>query len=182
MARKAETIFVQIASYRDPDLLNTLKDILDNAKDPKNLRFGIAWQHTDEDEWDNLNEYLEDERFRILDIPYEDSEGACWARNLLQQLYEDETYTLQIDSHTWLWITNIKLASRGRFWSNQNRKSRQNINTTMMWPPVLVSCRNTGLKKRSSSTSNKAMQFWPVIHLNMKLQPRHLWGYWDQLT
>ena len=70
MARKAETIFVQIASYRDPDLLNTLKDILDNAKDPKNLRFGIAWQHTDEDEWDNLNEYLEDERFRILDIPY----------------------------------------------------------------------------------------------------------------
>ncbi len=38
MARKAETIFVQIASYRDPDLLNTLKDILDNAKDPKNLK------------------------------------------------------------------------------------------------------------------------------------------------
>jgi hypothetical protein len=32
MARKPETIFVQIASYRDPDLLNTLKDILDNAK------------------------------------------------------------------------------------------------------------------------------------------------------
>ena len=27
MARKPETIFVQIASYRDPDLLNTLKDI-----------------------------------------------------------------------------------------------------------------------------------------------------------
>jgi hypothetical protein len=44
MARKPETIFVQIASYRDPDLLNTLKDILDNAKTPKNLRFGIAWQ------------------------------------------------------------------------------------------------------------------------------------------
>ena len=100
MARKPETIFVQIASYRDPDLLNTLKDILDKAKDPKNLRFGIAWQHTSEDEWDNLDDYLEDERFRILDIPYEDSEGACWARNLLQQLYEDETYTLQIDSHT----------------------------------------------------------------------------------
>ena len=65
MARKPETIFVQIASYRDPDLLNTLKDILDKAKDPKNLRFGIAWQHTSEDEWDNLDDYLEDERFRI---------------------------------------------------------------------------------------------------------------------
>ena len=100
MARKPETIFVQIASYRDPDLLNTLKDILDNAKTPKNLRFGIAWQHSEEDEWDDLSEYMDDDRFRILNIPHEESMGACWARNLLQQLYSGETYTLQIDSHT----------------------------------------------------------------------------------
>ena len=100
MARKPETIFVQIAAYRDPDLLNTLKDILDKAKNPKDLRFGISWQHSPQDEWDNLDKYFEDERFRILDIPHEESMGACWARNLLQQLYSGETYTLQIDSHT----------------------------------------------------------------------------------
>ena len=100
MARKPETIFVQIASYRDPDLLNTLSDLLENAKSPQNLRFGIAWQHHSDDEWDKLDDYLDDDRFRILDIPSEDSRGACWARNLLQQLYEGETYTLQIDSHT----------------------------------------------------------------------------------
>ena len=34
-----------------------------------------------------------------MDIPYVDSEGACWARNLIQQLYNGEEYTLQIDSH-----------------------------------------------------------------------------------
>jgi hypothetical protein len=34
-----------------------------------------------------------------LDIPYNESKGACWARNLLQQLYNDEEYTLQLDSH-----------------------------------------------------------------------------------
>jgi hypothetical protein len=34
-----------------------------------------------------------------LDIPYEESKGVCWARNLTQQLYGGETYTLQIDSH-----------------------------------------------------------------------------------
>ena len=39
MARKPETIFVQIAAYRDPDLLNTLRDILEKAKNPDNLRF-----------------------------------------------------------------------------------------------------------------------------------------------
>ena len=47
MARKPETIFVQIASYRDPDLINTLEDILNKAKSPQNLRFGIAWQQHD---------------------------------------------------------------------------------------------------------------------------------------
>ena len=40
-----DTIFVQIASYRDPQLLPTLKDMLDKAKYPDNLRIGISWQH-----------------------------------------------------------------------------------------------------------------------------------------
>ena len=75
MARKPETIFVQIASYRDPDLLNTLTDILSKAKSPQNLRFGISWQHSEDDEWDNLDEYQDDDRFRILDIPSSESQG-----------------------------------------------------------------------------------------------------------
>lgn len=100
MSKTAETIFVQIACYRDPDLLNTLKDMLDKAEQPENLRVGMAWQHSDEDEWDNVDDYKDDKRFRILDIDYKDSMGACWARNKLQQLYSGETYTLQIDSHT----------------------------------------------------------------------------------
>ena len=93
------TIFVQIASYRDPQLEPTIKDMLENAKKPKNLRFGIARQFSDEDGFDKLDDYRDDKRFRILDIPYQDSKGVCWARNLTQQLYEGETYTLQIDSH-----------------------------------------------------------------------------------
>jgi hypothetical protein len=94
-----ETIFIQIASYRDPELLKTLQDCLDNAQFPENLRFGICWQHSPEDMWDNLDLYKNDSRFRILDVNYKDSMGACWARNSIQQLYQDETYTLQLDSH-----------------------------------------------------------------------------------
>jgi hypothetical protein len=93
------TIFVQIASYRDPQLVPTLKDMLNKAKNPENLRIGIAWQHKKEDEWDNLNDFKEDHRFRIIDINYEDSKGVCWARNAVQQLYNNEKYTLQLDSH-----------------------------------------------------------------------------------
>lgn len=93
------TIFVQIASYRDPQLKPTLHDMISKADHPENLRIGIAWQHSIEDLWDNLDEYKEDDRFRIIDINYLDSKGVCWARNAVQQLYNDETYTLQIDSH-----------------------------------------------------------------------------------
>jgi glycosyltransferase involved in cell wall biosynthesis len=96
---KAPTIFIQIASYRDPELIPTLKDLLGKAKKPQNLVFSIAWQHSEEDEWDTLDLYKDDPRFKIIDIDYKDSKGACWARNLLQKHYDGETYTLQMDSH-----------------------------------------------------------------------------------
>jgi len=94
-----EKIFIQIASYRDPQLVPTLKDCIEKAKNPDNLVFSIAWQHSNEDEWDNLNEFRNDPRFKIIDIDYKLSQGACWARNLLQQQYHGEKYTLQLDSH-----------------------------------------------------------------------------------
>ena len=92
-------IFVQIASYRDPELKPTLKDLLEKATNPQNLKICIAHQHSKDDEWDTLDEYKDDDRFIILDIDYKESEGACWARNKIQQHYNGEKYTLQLDSH-----------------------------------------------------------------------------------
>ena len=94
-----QKIFIQIASYRDPQLLLTLNDCISKSKYPENLVFSIAWQHSVDDEWDTLGEYTNDSRFKIIDIDYRDSKGACWARNRLQQNYTDEQYTLQLDSH-----------------------------------------------------------------------------------
>ena len=96
---KENKIFIQIASYRDPQLIPTIKDCLLNAKNPENLVFSIAWQHSKDDVWDNLDEYKDDPRFKIVDIDYKDSQGACWARNTLQKNYDGEEYTLQLDSH-----------------------------------------------------------------------------------
>lgn len=96
---KNNTIFVQIASYRDPQLLPTLVDMLDKAKYPENLRIGISWQHSQDDSWDRLDDYIKDDRFKIIDIPYQESRGVCWARNKVQSLYDGEKYTLQLDSH-----------------------------------------------------------------------------------
>ena len=92
-------IYISIASYRDPQLLPTLRDCIKNADHPENLVFGIAWQHAEEDTWDNLDEFKNDTRFRIIDVPYKDSKGACWARNQCHQHYGGEEYYLQLDSH-----------------------------------------------------------------------------------
>lgn len=92
-------IFVQIASYRDYLLESTIEDMISNAKNPKNLVIAIARQYHPDDKFDTLDKWRKDKRFKILDIPYNETNGVCWARNLVQQLYDGEEYTLQIDSH-----------------------------------------------------------------------------------
>lgn len=99
MKKKKSTIFVQIAAYRDPELLNTINELVNNADHPKNLRFVIGWQHSPYDEWDTLGQYTNDPRFKILDIDYRDAKGPCWIRAQLNEQYGGETYTLQLDSH-----------------------------------------------------------------------------------
>ena len=94
-----ESIFIQIASYRDPELVPTIDNLLANADNPESLTICIAHQHSKEDSWDTLEKYALDGRFIIIDIPHLESKGACWARNQIQQHYSDETYTLQLDSH-----------------------------------------------------------------------------------
>lgn len=94
-----ELIFVQIASYRDTDLPKTIYSALEHSEHPQRLRFGICWQY-DEKTYTDLDPYLRDARFRVVQYYYEDSQGCCWARNQINQLYQGEEYTLQIDAHT----------------------------------------------------------------------------------
>jgi glycosyltransferase involved in cell wall biosynthesis len=89
-------IFIQIASYRDPDLVDTIKDLISKAKNPENFTFGICWQR---DETESLDEFKDDPRFRIEEYHYSKSQGLGWARNITNKLYRGEKYTLQLDSH-----------------------------------------------------------------------------------
>lgn len=91
-------IYVQIASYRDPELIPTIKDCLDKAKYPNNLTFGICNQYHEEDNW-NLDEYRDNPAFTIMDVPWNESMGLCWARSEIQKMWNGEKYTLQLDSH-----------------------------------------------------------------------------------
>lgn len=92
-------IFINIASYRDPLLENTVIDAYDKAKYKDSLIFSIVDQGF-------LNETIRLDRLpfkkqiRYLRIDPQYARGACWARSLSQSQYDGEDYYFQIDSHT----------------------------------------------------------------------------------
>jgi len=90
------TIFVQIAAYRDPLLVSTIQHLLSNAKNPENITICIAWQHSPDEKIDEIKDLP---NVKILDIPHDKTGGCCWARNLIQQQYTNEKYSLCLDSH-----------------------------------------------------------------------------------
>lgn len=96
MEQDNELIFISIASYRDSQLVPTVEDLLVKADEPGLLRFGICWQHDAEDP---LLPFVGDERFRVIDVPWQRSRGACWARAEVMKLWRGEQWFLQVDSH-----------------------------------------------------------------------------------
>lgn len=94
--KKNSTIFVQIASYRDLELKPTIKDLLEKAANPENITIGICWQYAEDE---NLDDYLTNKQFKILKINWRHSMGVGWARSEVQKLYDNETFTLQLDAH-----------------------------------------------------------------------------------
>ena len=55
-------IFVQIASYRDLQLIPTVEDMISKAKNPQNLVFGICWQYGEEED---INYFDNRDNFKI---------------------------------------------------------------------------------------------------------------------
>lgn len=89
-------IFVQLASYRDPQLVPTIEDMLSKARNPDMFTFGICWQYDDEEDH---TVYDNNPAFRSNKFHYTESKGLGWARNNTNTLYDGEEFTLQLDSH-----------------------------------------------------------------------------------
>jgi hypothetical protein len=93
---KNGTIFISVASYRDPELIPTVQHCIKQAKYPENLRFGICWQ---KDDTEDISSILSD-NMKVYDCDWRESRGACWSRHVIQKnLFNNEDYYLQLDSH-----------------------------------------------------------------------------------
>lgn len=89
-------IFISIASYRDPEVVRTIRSALDNAHSPDSLYFSVVLQefekHAPDLSWvPNLS---------LVSMHPKFARGAGYARSIAMRSYNKEDYFLQIDSHT----------------------------------------------------------------------------------
>lgn len=112
-------VFVQIASYRDPQLIPTIVDLIRNCNNFE-LDICVCWQHGNDESIEDFldagfsiisadsSRSLQDpiidleyngHKIKLIDVDYSKSQGACWARNYIQKFYNNQKYTLQLDSH-----------------------------------------------------------------------------------
>lgn len=109
-------IFVSIASYRDKELVPTLRDLIHQAAHPDSLHIVVCWQ----DDIDpilfemagfipctgplpvsenQLRFHYRAASITFLPSHYFAAKGTGWARHRCETLYAGEDYFLQIDAH-----------------------------------------------------------------------------------
>ncbi len=98
---RENTIFVSIASYRDPICNDTLMDLYKTAQFPQNVYVGICQQNKEDTDTDCMNnispEYIKN--ISIIRMPHTDAKGPTYARYLCSTLYDNQEFYFQIDSH-----------------------------------------------------------------------------------
>ena len=92
------SIFVSIASYRDPELIRTVRSAIDNKSGKHEIYFGIVVQDHEKDVPDlswvtNLS---------LTIMHPKEARGAGFARAIAMHSYTGQDYYLQVDSHTLL--------------------------------------------------------------------------------
>lgn len=93
----SSNIFVSIASYRDPETIPTIKDLIEKSSGKNSIRIGLCLQDENiQAQKDALTKFPVD----IIDYDWRESKGTCWARHTIQKLlFNNEDFYFQLDSH-----------------------------------------------------------------------------------
>jgi len=99
LAAPVPTIFVSLAAFCEPHLQLTVHQLFAKAKHPQRVFVGLV------DQSENLNpawliDFPARKHINYVGVSPVDSRGVSWARSIAFSLYNDQTYLLQIDSHT----------------------------------------------------------------------------------
>jgi len=90
------TIFISIASYRDPEFLHTIESAISNASNPDDIYFGLVIQNMPSE----VVDLSHIKNYSAVRVHAKEARGAGFARARAMELYDGEDYYLQVDSHT----------------------------------------------------------------------------------
>ena len=92
------TLFVAIASYRDPEVLSTVRWLVERACHPEQLRIVVLEQNESRDA---SVKSLGLPQVKVMQMPASEARGPLYARALLREQYAGEDVYVQLDSHVW---------------------------------------------------------------------------------
>lgn len=95
-------ILVAIASYRDEECLHTVDALFKTARAPDRVKVAVLDQSDHDTDGDCISVQARQDwqsQIGVHTLHWSLAKGPCWARAMLQQCLEDESYYLQIDSH-----------------------------------------------------------------------------------
>ncbi|NBP57567.1 hypothetical protein EBU71_13725 [bacterium] len=96
---KVDKIFISLAAYRDPDLINTVKSFYDNAEYKDRLFFSLVSHEGSETNFDFS--FIPSDQINYNKIDYRLADGACSGRHLANSLLsKNYKYFLHTDSHS----------------------------------------------------------------------------------
>ena len=93
---KTNNIFINVASYNEEDLFDTIDTAFSKASFPENIYVGACLQYTD-NEYPDFSSFPNVKTIKIKGLV---GAGLGVARGLSSTLYDNEEYYLQIDAHT----------------------------------------------------------------------------------
>lgn len=101
-ARKRQSIFVSIPSYRDPECQHTIRSVFASAEFPDRVFVGVCMQYDRVKDTECFNSGVplcRPNQVRVMHVDYQDAKGPAWARSMVEKMWNKEDYILQLDSH-----------------------------------------------------------------------------------
>lgn len=113
--QKPNRIFISVASYRDNQCLDTVRNLCENADHPELLTIVVCQQNSIFEKdclgWCSKNDQCKKTQAKIERLSHISARGPTWARWRIQRKWDGEEYYLQVDAHTRMiksWDTILK--------------------------------------------------------------------------
>lgn len=158
------SIFISIASYRDPELMRTINSAIENADNPEDLVFGVVVQDFIED----IPNYKELENMRVIKMHPKYARGAGYARAKAMELYQGEDYYLQIDSHTIFEKGWDSICIEQHNLAKQIAKNDKIILSYFPPPFYIESNKKLSFPKNNKERPGKPTKQWPLLTEKME--------------